>query len=61
MAAESVRILGIDPGSQITGFGVVEAIGNRTTAVSGAASGPKASTASGCATSFIRSAGSFAS
>jgi len=33
MAAESVRILGIDPGSQITGFGVVEAAGNRTTAV----------------------------
>ena len=33
MAAESVRILGIDPGSQITGFGVVEATGNRTTAV----------------------------
>ena len=33
MAAESVRILGIDPGSQITGFGVVEATGSRTTAV----------------------------
>ncbi len=33
MAAQSVRILGIDPGSQITGFGVVEAAGNRTTAV----------------------------
>lgn len=33
MAAQSVRILGIDPGSQITGFGVVEAAGGRTTAV----------------------------
>ena len=29
----SVRILGIDPGSQITGFGVVDIGGNRTTAV----------------------------
>jgi len=29
----SVRILGIDPGSQITGFGVVDIDGNRTTAV----------------------------
>jgi crossover junction endodeoxyribonuclease RuvC len=29
----SVRILGIDPGSQITGFGVVDLDGNRTTAV----------------------------
>ena len=29
----SVRILGIDPGSQITGFGVVDVVGNRTTAV----------------------------
>ena len=29
----SVRILGIDPGSQITGFGVVDTVGNRTTAV----------------------------
>jgi crossover junction endodeoxyribonuclease RuvC len=28
-----VRILGIDPGSQITGFGVVDVVGNRTTAV----------------------------
>ena len=28
-----VRILGIDPGSQITGFGVVDIVGNRTTAV----------------------------
>jgi crossover junction endodeoxyribonuclease RuvC len=28
-----VRILGIDPGSQITGFGVVDVAGNRTTAV----------------------------
>jgi crossover junction endodeoxyribonuclease RuvC len=33
MAAQSIRILGIDPGSQITGFGVVEAAGSRTTAV----------------------------
>jgi crossover junction endodeoxyribonuclease RuvC len=31
--AGSVRILGIDPGSQITGFGVVDIAGNRTTAV----------------------------
>jgi len=29
----SVRILGIDPGSQITGFGVVDVAGNRTTAI----------------------------
>ena len=29
----SVRILGIDPGSQITGFGVVDVAANRTTAV----------------------------
>jgi crossover junction endodeoxyribonuclease RuvC len=29
----SVRILGIDPGSQITGFGVVDTVGNRTTVV----------------------------
>ena len=28
-----VRILGIDPGSQITGYGVVDIVGNRTTAV----------------------------
>jgi crossover junction endodeoxyribonuclease RuvC len=28
-----VRILGIDPGSQITGFGLVDVIGNRTEAV----------------------------
>jgi len=27
---ESVRILGIDPGSQITGFGIIEASVNRT-------------------------------
>ena len=33
MAAQSVRILGIDPGSQITGFGVVETAGSRTIAV----------------------------
>jgi crossover junction endodeoxyribonuclease RuvC len=32
-AAGSVRILGIDPGSQITGFGLVDIVGNRTTAV----------------------------
>jgi crossover junction endodeoxyribonuclease RuvC len=32
-AAGSVRILGIDPGSQITGFGVVDIDGNRTKAV----------------------------
>jgi crossover junction endodeoxyribonuclease RuvC len=30
---DPVRILGIDPGSQITGFGVVDIVGNRTTAV----------------------------
>jgi crossover junction endodeoxyribonuclease RuvC len=29
----SVRILGIDPGSQVTGFGVVDTVGNRTTVV----------------------------
>jgi crossover junction endodeoxyribonuclease RuvC len=29
----SVRVLGIDPGSQITGFGVVDIAGTRTTAV----------------------------
>ena len=29
----SVRILGIDPGSQITGFGIVDVAGTRTTAV----------------------------
>jgi crossover junction endodeoxyribonuclease RuvC len=29
----SVRILGVDPGSQITGFGIVDIVGNRTTAV----------------------------
>ena len=29
----SVRILGIDPGSQVTGFGIVDVAGNRTTAV----------------------------
>jgi crossover junction endodeoxyribonuclease RuvC len=31
--AATVRVLGIDPGSQITGFGVVDIAGNRTTAV----------------------------
>jgi len=31
--ASSVRILGIDPGSQITGFGIVDVAGNRATAV----------------------------
>lgn len=31
--AGSVRILGIDPGSQITGFGIVDLSGNRTTPV----------------------------
>jgi crossover junction endodeoxyribonuclease RuvC len=31
--ADSVRILGIDPGSQVTGFGVVDTVGNRTTVV----------------------------
>jgi crossover junction endodeoxyribonuclease RuvC len=30
---DPVRILGIDPGSQITGFGVVDIVGNRTAAV----------------------------
>jgi crossover junction endodeoxyribonuclease RuvC len=30
---DSVRVLGIDPGSQITGFGIVDIVGNRTTAV----------------------------
>ncbi len=29
----AVRILGIDPGSQITGFGIVEAAGGRTTPI----------------------------
>jgi crossover junction endodeoxyribonuclease RuvC len=29
----AIRILGIDPGSQITGFGVVDIVGNRTVAV----------------------------
>jgi crossover junction endodeoxyribonuclease RuvC len=29
----AVRILGIDPGSQVTGFGVVDVVGQRTTAV----------------------------
>jgi len=29
----SVRILGIDPGSQITGFGIVDIVGNRTAVV----------------------------
>jgi crossover junction endodeoxyribonuclease RuvC len=29
----SVRILGIDPGSQVTGFGVVDTVANRTTVV----------------------------
>ena len=33
LVADSVRILGIDPGSQITGFGIVDIVGNRTTAV----------------------------
>jgi crossover junction endodeoxyribonuclease RuvC len=28
-----VRILGIDPGSQITGFGVIDLVGNQTAAV----------------------------
>lgn len=32
-AAPAARILGIDPGSQITGFGVVDVAGSRTTAV----------------------------
>ena len=32
-AASAARILGIDPGSQITGFGVVDVAGSRTTAV----------------------------
>ena len=32
-AVGSVRILGIDPGSQVTGFGVVDTVGNRTTVV----------------------------
>lgn len=31
--AASVRILGIDPGSQITGFGILDVTGQRTTAV----------------------------
>ena len=29
----SVRILGVDPGSRVTGFGIVDVVGNRTTAV----------------------------
>lgn len=32
-AMGSVRILGVDPGSRVTGFGVVDVVGNRTTAV----------------------------
>lgn len=32
-SASAVRILGIDPGSQITGFGIVDVAGSRTTAV----------------------------
>ena len=32
-APRSVRILGIDPGSQITGYGIVDVVGGRTTAV----------------------------
>ena len=32
-ASGAFRILGIDPGSQITGFGVVEVHGHRTTAI----------------------------
>ncbi|HZF32122.1 MAG TPA: crossover junction endodeoxyribonuclease RuvC [Gammaproteobacteria bacterium] len=32
-ASSALRILGIDPGSQITGFGVVEVDGHRTTAI----------------------------
>ncbi|HNR09771.1 MAG TPA: crossover junction endodeoxyribonuclease RuvC, partial [Nitrosomonas europaea] len=28
-AAKGIRILGIDPGLRITGFGIVEKIGNR--------------------------------
>lgn len=31
--AAAARILGIDPGSQITGFGIVDVVGERTTAV----------------------------
>jgi crossover junction endodeoxyribonuclease RuvC len=31
--SDAIRILGIDPGSQITGFGVVDARGTATTAV----------------------------
>src|SRR4051812_18231109 len=30
MAGNSVRILGIDPGSQVTGFGIVDVDGSRT-------------------------------
>jgi crossover junction endodeoxyribonuclease RuvC len=33
MPESSVRILGVDPGSQITGFGIVDVAGNRTAAV----------------------------
>lgn len=33
VVAPAARILGIDPGSQITGFGVVDVAGSRTTAV----------------------------
>ncbi len=29
----SVRILGIDPGSQVTGFGIIDLVGGRTVAV----------------------------
>jgi crossover junction endodeoxyribonuclease RuvC len=32
-ASSALRILGIDPGSQITGFGVVDVDGHRTTAI----------------------------
>ncbi len=32
-AASRVRILGIDPGSQVTGFGIVDVAGSRTAAV----------------------------
>ena len=33
MSTTSVRVLGIDPGSQCTGFGVVDAVGSRLTYV----------------------------
>jgi crossover junction endodeoxyribonuclease RuvC len=33
VVAPAARILGIDPGSQITGFGVIDVAGSRTTAV----------------------------